>query len=244
MTNKKNLPIIILGGFLSLAANYKGLSHALNALSGQKVWVVNTQIFDWLTSISRAGWLFVLNKLDLTVNQALSNSKETKAILIAHSQGGVLARLYLQPEPFMGKRFNGLDRIAQLITLGSPHLNQGGLQRGGNMSRWIERQVPGSAFAPQVCYTSVAGSYIRGDPNGTHFSRFAFRNYKEICSDGEVWGDGIVPVSSALLPDSQHIILKGVSHHTLLGEPWYGSPEGLSLWWETAIKQRENNCKG
>ena len=232
MMNQKSLPVVILGGFLSLAANYTGVSRSLTNLSGQNVWVVKAQIFDWLTSISRVGWLFVLNKLDSTVNQALSISGEGKVVLIAHSQGGVLARLFLQPEPFMGKRFNGLERVAHLVTLGSPHLNQGGLQRGGSMSRWVERQVPGAAFSPQVRYTSVAGSFIHGDPTGTRFERFTFKVYKEICGDGEVWGDGIVPVSSALLPGSEHIILDGVSHYTLLGEPWYGSQEVLPLWWE------------
>jgi pimeloyl-ACP methyl ester carboxylesterase len=233
MTLGENRQIIILGGFLSLAAIYKGLSHALSALSGQKVWVVDTHVFDWLSSISKVGWLLVLNKLDITVRKAFNSSRMSKATLIGHSQGGVLGRLYLQPEPFMGKRFNGLDYIDHLITLGSPHLNQGGLQRGGHMSRWIERHVPGSAFSPRVRYTSVAGKYIRGNSTGSLFERFAYGIYKDICAEGEIWGDGMVPVSSALLPGSQHIILNGVSHYSLLGEPWYGSEGVLSLWWNS-----------
>ena len=215
-----------------MATVYKGLSHTLSVLSGQKVWVVDTRVFDWLTSISKIGWFLVLNKLDITVRKALTNSKVSKLTLIGHSQGGVLARLYLRPdEPFMGKRFSGVDQIDHLITLGSPHLNQGGIQRGGNMSRWINRQVPGSAFSPRVRYTTVAGKYIRGNSSGARMERFSYRIYKEICAEGESWGDGIVPVSSALLPGSQHIILNGVSHYSLLGEPWYGSQEVLPLWW-------------
>ena len=154
-----------------------------------------------------------------------------KLTLIGHSQGGVLARLYLRPEPFMGKRFSGVDQIDHLITLGSPHLNQGGIQRGGHMSRWINRQVPGSAFSPGVRYTSVAGKYIRGNSTGARMERFAYGIYNDICAEGESWGDGMIPVSSALLPGSQHIILNGVSHYSLLGEPWYGSQEILPLWW-------------
>jgi pimeloyl-ACP methyl ester carboxylesterase len=156
----------------------------------------------------------------------------SKLTLIGHSQGGVLARLYLRPdEPFMGKRFLGVDQIDHLITLGSPHLNQGGLQRGGYMSRWIDRQVPGSAFSARVRYTSVAGKYIRGNSTGSRSERFAYGIYKDICAEGESWGDGMVPVSSALLPGSQHIVIDGVSHYSLLGEPWYGSDEVLPLWW-------------
>ena len=214
-----------------MAAVYNGLSEALSALSGQKVWVVNTNVFDWLPSISKVGWFLVLNKLDHMVKKAFTNSKTSKATLIGHSQGGVLARLYLRPEPFLGKRFQGLDHIDQIITLGSPHLNQGGLQRGGPMSRWIERYVPGSAFSSRVGYTSVAGKYIRGNSAGSFYERFSYVVYKEICADGEAWGDGMIPVSSSLLPGSQHIILNGVSHYSLLGEPWYGSEEVLPLWW-------------
>lgn len=231
MTKVEERQIIILGGFLSMAAVYKGLSRTLSTLSGQKVWVVETRVFDWLTSISKIGWFLVLNKLDLTVRKALTNSRMSKLTLIGHSQGGVLARLYLRPEPFMGKRFSGIDQIDHLITLGSAHFNQAGLQRGGSMARWINRHVPGSAFSARVRYTSVAGKYIRGNSTGARLERFAYRTYKEICAEGESWGDGIVPVSSALLPGSQHIILNGVSHYSILGEPWYGSQEVLPLWW-------------
>jgi hypothetical protein len=233
MTSVENRQIIILGGFLSFAAVYNGLSQPLSALSGHKVWVVETRVFDWLPSISKAGWFLVLNKLDMMVRKARANSRIGKVTLIGHSQGGVLGRLYLRPEPFMGKRFHGLDHIDHLITLGSPHINQSGLKRGGHMSRWVERLVPGSTYSSRVRYTSVAGKYIHGNSTGSRFERFAHGIYKEICAEGEVWGDGIVPVPSALLPDSQHIILNGVSHYSLLGEPWYGSEEVLPLWWNT-----------
>ena len=231
MAREGNRQIIILGGFLSLAAVYKGLSQALSVLSGQKVWVVETRVFDWLQSISKIGWFLVLNQLDITVRKAQIYSRMSKATLIGHSQGGVLARLYLRPEPFMGKHFHGLDHIDHLITLGSPHLNKGGLKRGGQMSRWIERHVPGSTYSSRVRYTSVAGKYIRGNSSGSLYERFAQRIYKEICTEGEAWGDGIIPISSALLPGSQHIIVNGVSHYSLLGEPWYGSEKVLPLWW-------------
>jgi pimeloyl-ACP methyl ester carboxylesterase len=232
MTNEYDQPIVILGGFLSVAAIYTQMRKALAALSGRKVFIVNTRLFDWLPSVSKLGWFLVLNKLDLSVKKALSVSGEDKATLVGHSQGGVLARLYLSPEPFMGVHFCGVDHISHLTTLGSPHLNRGGYQRGGHMSRWVQSRLPGSFFIPQVRYTSVAGSYIRGDSAGTRFERFAFGSYEQICGDGEAWGDGIVPVSSAFLPGSLQITLPGVSHYSLIGEPWYGSEEVLPLWWQ------------
>ena len=231
----KQQPLVILGGFLSQKVNYSSLRHAITVLSGNPVWIVDTRFFDWIPCISKVGWLIVLNKLDATIKKARSICKK-KVILIGHSQGGILARLYLSPEPFIGKRFAGIQNVNQLITLGSPHINFAGINRGGHMSRWIEKKVPGSAFIPQVQYTSVAGRFIRGSSNGSLRERFAFRIYKDICRDGEVWGDGIVPVTSALLAGSQEIILDDVSHFSLIGQPWYGSDQVLPLWWNPGLK--------
>jgi pimeloyl-ACP methyl ester carboxylesterase len=226
----KQQPVVILGGFLSQKVNYSALKHAITNLSGNHVWVVDTRFFDWIPCISKFGWLIVLNKLDATIKNAYSKSNK-KVIIIGHSQGGILARLYLSPEPFIGKRFAGNKIVDQLITLGSPHINYAGINRGGYMSRWIENKVPGSAFAPQVHYTSVAGRFIRGSSNGSLSERFAFRIYKEICQEGEVWGDGIVPVSSALLAGSQQLVLDDISHFSIIGQPWYGSDQAVPMWW-------------
>lgn len=225
-------PIVFLGGFLSQPTLYASIGLDLVSLFGNRVFIVDTRMFAWLFTIFKFGWYMVLNELDHTVREALKQTGKNKAILIGHSQGGVLARLYLNPEPFFGKSYRGLNSIEHLITLGSPHINLGGIKRGGHMSRWIQQQVPGSAFAPQVCYTSVAGKYVKGNSTGTQFERFVFKLYKEICSDGEAWGDGIVPVTSALLPGSKQITLNGVSHYSLIAEPWYGSKGILPSWWD------------
>ena len=227
-----NPPIVFLGGFLSQPTLYTSVGLNLTSLFGNRVFIVDARMFDWLITISKFGWYLVLNELDRTVRDALKQTGKNKAILVGHSQGGVLARLYLNQEPFIGKFYCGLNYIEQLITLGSPHINRGGIKRGGHMSRWIQQQVPGSAFAPQVRYTSVAGKYVQGNSTGTKFERFVFKTYEEICSDGEAWGDGIVPVTSALLPGSKQIILDGVSHYSLIADPWYGSKEILPSWWE------------
>jgi hypothetical protein len=42
----------------------------------------------------------------------------------------------------------------------------------------------------------------------------------------------LIPVPSALLDGAQQVILDDVSHFSVFGEPWYGSPETIPLWWE------------
>jgi hypothetical protein len=117
----------------------------------------------------------------------------------------------------------------------NPIVIQGGFQRGGKMSRWVQQHVPGAAFAPQVRSTSVAGKKIFGNLNGSSTERLAFKMYHDICGEGAIWGDGIIAVSAALLPGSSPIILDGVSRYAIFGEPWYGSASGLSAWVEPEL---------
>jgi pimeloyl-ACP methyl ester carboxylesterase len=223
-------PIVIFGGFMSFSMLYREMRDALASFTGQPVWIVETLGHDWLPSVTRLGWAFLLRKLDRTVQQALCHSASGKVTLIGHSAGGVLARLYLSPKPFLGHAYRGLDHVDHLITLGSPHRNQGGLTRGGPMSRWVEQRYPGAHFAPQVKYTSVAGKLIRGDPAGSLHERWVYENYAKIGGDGCAWGDGLIPVDSALLRGSNQLVLDGVSHFSGFGGPWYGSPEIIPLW--------------
>jgi alpha-beta hydrolase superfamily lysophospholipase len=231
-------PIVIFGGFLSFAMFYSGMRDGLVRITGQPVWIVETRGHDWLPSITSLGWPYLLRKLDHTVRQAARESVTGRVTLIGHSAGGVLARLYLSPRPFLGSIYAGLDYVSQLITLGSPHHNQGKVTRGGHMSRWVERRYPGAYFVPHVKYASVAGRLIRGDRHGSFRERWAYDVYKEISGDGSTWGDGMIPVASALLHGAQHAVLEDVGHFSGFGRLWYGSQEIIPLWW-AAVEGRD-----
>jgi pimeloyl-ACP methyl ester carboxylesterase len=203
------------------------------------VYVVNTRSADWIPSVVPAGWLYLLRKLDSTVREAVSHAPGRRVTLIGHSAGGVLARLYLSPEPFLGQVFRGLDPVDRLITLGSPHYNQRRWIHGGMMARWVDDRVPGAYFAPQVHYCSVAGKLLRGDREGSLRERHAHSFYEQIEGKGDVWGDGLVPVDSALLAGSQQVILEGVGHFAGFGGPWYGTEETIPSWWQACQPEHE-----
>lgn len=220
-------PIVIFGGFLSYAGLYSSMRNYLSSITGQPVLIVNTKGHDWLPSITILGWIYLLRKLDKSVRAAALKSSNGKVTLVGHSAGGVLARLYLSSNPFPGVKLLGRQGVNQLITLGSPHNNCSGVTRGGMMSRWIEKRYPGATYAPQVEYTSVVGKFLYGNPFGTRRERWVYHNYKKISGKGNVWGDGLIPISSSILEGSQEIVLEGVSHATIFNKKWYGSEDIL-----------------
>ena len=229
-------PIVILGGFLSFPRLYQDMRAVLAQIVGQPVWIVEAWPHDWVRTVSPAGWAHLLGQLERTVQHAVRDSVTGKVTLIGHSSGGVMARLYLadqsirRPTPFAGKlmghAYCGLDKVDRLITLGSPHYNL----RVGRMRRLVEEQYPGSYF-PQVRYASVAGKGTMGRRHGSLRERWAYRSYERLSGEGDVWGDGLVPVSSALLHGSQQIVLEDVGHFAGFGRSWYGTPEIVSRWW-------------
>jgi pimeloyl-ACP methyl ester carboxylesterase len=228
-------PIVIFGGFLSFPRLYNPMRAELARLTGLPVSLVPAYSHDWLATVSLAGCKLLLDKLDRAVRRAARHSASGKVTLIAHSQGGVLARLYLAPGMVFDRCYDGQQRASRLVTLGSPHYSQGGVTRGEHLTRYVQSHCPDACFDPPVRCTSVAGKLIRGSLLTTSHARWAYRRYAELCGDGAVWGDGIIPLPSALLAGSQQIILEDVAHFTGLSSLWYGSPQVIPQWWFPAV---------
>lgn len=224
-------PVVILGGFLSFGMLYCDMRDALASITGGPVAIVPTHTLDWAPVIVTPGWIPVLRKLHYTVRDLVRESTTGKVTLIGHSAGGVLARLYLSPRRFWGHGFSGLDYVDHLIMLGSPHQSRRKWLHGGLMARWMRKRYPGAFFAPSVRYTSVAGKLLRGDPQGTLRERHAYAFYRDAVGQGDVWGDGLVPVESSLLDGATPIVLEDVGHFLGFGELWYGSAQVIPRWW-------------
>jgi pimeloyl-ACP methyl ester carboxylesterase len=235
-------PIVIIGGILSFPTVYARMRRTLTRSTGVPVWIIDITGHDWLRSSGPAGWTRLLRKVDRTVRQAVDESETGKVTLVAHSAGGLVARLYLSPELFMGQAYRGLNRVDNLITLSSPHYYRRRSIHGGWLPGWLEERYPDAYFAPQVRYTSVAGKLVRGDLRGTLRERFAYAVYKEVIGNGAVWGDGLVPVASALLGGSHQLVLEGVSHYTGFGGPWFGAADVIPRWWDACWVEGPREC--
>lgn len=200
------------------------------------VWIVPAKSLEWIGTTTPYGWSYLLRKLHRTVHCVARESPTGKVTLVGHSTGGVMARLYLASEPFMGHSFRGVEYVNRVITLGSPHYNR----RGGWMRRWVESKYPGAYFAPRVSYISVAGASIHGKRDGTIQERVAYRAYRILGNKGDTRGDGLVPVECALLDGSQHIVLPEASHFARSGGKWYGTEEMVIVWWQASESEPEN----
>jgi hypothetical protein len=177
------------------------------------------------------GWFRILTELEETVDRACSLCGGRRVILVGHSSGGVMGRLYLSPEPLRGHVFGGVDKVQHLISLGSPHRNV----RGARIRRWVDRTYPGAFFSPRVRYTAVAGKALEGRAAGGLKERTAYFLYRQLSGSGDEWGDGIVPLSSAVLPGARNLELDGVGHAPVGGSRWYGSRGVVERWWKQAM---------
>ena len=185
--------IVILGGVLSRPGLYAEMQRTLAEHAGVPVSIVRTGIVDWVLAVSAVRMAAHPQEARRGGRRAAASAGCARVVLVGHSSGGVIGRLYLSPEPFRGERFAGLERVAHLVTLGSPNTNQ----RVGPMRRWVDRRYPGAYFAPAVRYTSVAGKWREGRRRGEAAERAAFAVYKRLGGNGATWGDGLVPVEVA-----------------------------------------------
>jgi pimeloyl-ACP methyl ester carboxylesterase len=222
------LPTIILPGFFASATEYKTLELALSE-SGIPTLIVPLRKRSWLPTLGGRSMVPILRQIDRAVNQALQQYNTAKVNLIGHSAGGWIARIYLGDKPYNihgepDALWNARDRVATLITLGTPHLSQ---------ERWTKRNLdfvknnyPG-AFYSEVKYVCVAGKAICGSPRDNWL---AYNSYKLTCGEGNCWGDGITPVSSAHLDGAENLTLEGVMHSPRYRSIWYGSPQVREAW--------------
>jgi pimeloyl-ACP methyl ester carboxylesterase len=250
--------IIILPGLGNCAADYDELKAGLMDRGARRVEVLPIARLDWFRNVAGfadpAYWRGeleprpILNWYVDRVEKLVDEMGEDVTI-IGHSAGGWLARVYLGDELEANR-----TRVKRLVTLGTPHLPADPDSNAPDQTRgllnYINKEYPGS-FHREVEYVSVAGKHRKGaffwdDPDkepecgGTRFEKFFVgAGYWTVCGTLEVWGDSIVPVQSALLPDSQEVILQGV-YHSPLGDDdraaaWYGSPDNIDKWAEALV---------
>ncbi|MCP9926987.1 esterase [Cyanobium sp. CH-040] len=218
-------PTLILGGFLITPEAYAPMAAAIAARTGQPVQVVPASRGDWLLTSWTLGWRRLLDRAQALLDELAAAAPGGRVNLVGHSSGGVMLRLLLGDEPFAGRVYAARDRVATLLTLGSPHR----AMRGTALRRLVDARYPGAFHAPAVRYVSVAGA-ITPQALRPRARGLVRRSYSAICDDPASRGDGLVPLASALLEGSEQRVLEGVGHGGWFAERWYGSADVVPRW--------------
>jgi len=239
--------VLVLGGFLMSPPMYRAFRGRLLRRGAARVVVARVWTPDWLLA-GMFGLERVLDRAEQGLRISRETSRSTRAsagapiLVIGHSAGGLIARLLTAEQPVQGRRYADAPSIGAIVTLGTPHAvaadSQFGRRSGGSAVRFADRVVPGARYAPVVGYLSVASRAIAGRSDGSGRERTADRLYRNILPGpaGEtIEGDGLVPLRSALLAGSRHIVLDDVDHGPGSGRPWYGADRGLDGWWDEAV---------
>jgi len=210
------------------------MARHLEDLSGLQAVGVPLMPWNWWAANKQQEAGELLKKLEETVNWARHRFGADRLILVGHSAGGLLARLYLQEKPVWGRVYAGHKHVCRLITLGSPHCQDKGTTTNWFLTDMANTLAPGTPYADHVRYTTVAGRYLQGREGGDKRERRAFEAYQFLTGEGAVWGDGIVPIAAARLDGAETLVLQGVAHSRRYGRDWYGgSKRAIRRWWQS-----------
>lgn len=172
------------------------------------------------------------------------------------------------------------DLISGLVTLGAIHRvpedEKSCVTRGA--LKFVQENYPGAHLKDDgIKYISVGGNAIVGceDVDGDNnrdtmmdtsdvdriysvrgegsASKVAFTSYKAVCGNGNVVGDGVVPLQWSLLEGSRQIELDGILHSineagtTIPTDRWYGSENAIKRWLPIVLNElypNENLSEG
>ncbi len=228
MIKKNKNPIIILGGFLITSEAYNPTKNTIENIYDRKVYIVDVTRGDWFKSNTADGWINILNKVKDKVDFVLKETNAKKIDLIGHSSGGIMLRLYLSNEPFKEVIYDGVSITKNLITLGSPHQ----AVKATKLRTFVDEKYPGNFFKG-INYVSIGGEVEINSKQTSLLTKLIARDsYKSISGDKNESGDGLVPLSSSLLRNSQQIILPETVHGGIFGKNWYGSTSRVKEWWD------------
>ncbi len=113
--------IVIIGGFTTSPGHYSKMADQLRELSGQPVSIVPIAMGEWPSVVRRSGWQKLLRRLEDTMEISVSQNSCDRILIVAHSLGGIVTRLYLSPHSTLEFMPRFASHIESVVTLGTPH---------------------------------------------------------------------------------------------------------------------------
>ncbi|MGD8485978.1 MAG: hypothetical protein PVG27_09725 [Chloroflexota bacterium] len=232
--------VVILGGFLTDAFQYRPMRRRLLEAGAERVTIAPIHWPDWGV-MAVAGMGPLLLRGARAIREARRVSRDP-IIVVGHSMGGVVARLATCETPLDGRRAALADDIGCLVTLGTPHAFDPRIpwrHAGVRAVEHLARHCPGARFAPRTAYLSVGSRLVppaRRAPVRTsvHLLNRVLRDL--VGETAGVPGDGLVGSDRSRLGGARHVELYDILHGLIYG-PWYGDTAAIERWWPAAVEE-------
>lgn len=233
-----NPSVLIIGGFATAPPNYWPFRRWLAEREVTRVDIAPLWPPDWAIG-AMLGLGPVLRRTGAAIARTYHEGGRRPIIVVAHSGGGIAARLAMSPVPYHGRLAGVAEAVGCLVTLGTPHRLDELAGRyhhaGHDATEFLNRETPGAFFAPRTAYLSVGSAFPQAVFGGI-VGRLADQVFSMIVgTDTQTTGDGIVPAAAVHLPGAEHITFDDV-RHGMIGAPWYGDEQIIDRWWPTALR--------
>lgn len=210
----------------------------LLARGAASVTVAPLHVPDWLAA-GLVGFGPMLARLGGAIRRAEAAGGGQPLLVVAHSGGGIVARLAMSETSFRGRRSAVAASVGALVTLGTPHGLAGAGVRSAHSgvvaARFLDRHGPRRPVAPTTAYLTVGSDFVRPRPL-TWWEGLVSRGFGAIVgplpAEG---GDGIVSATAAHLAGAEQLTFRDVRHGHI-GGPWYGDDEIVDRWWPRAVE--------
>jgi hypothetical protein len=229
--------VLIVGGFMTVPPNYWPLRQRLLRRGAGRVDIAPLWPPDWAIA-GVLGFGPLLRRTGRAIERTYRLSGRKPIIVVAHSGGGIAARLAMSPQPFNGRLAAVAEAVGCVVTLGTPHglahLPNRYRHAGHEAAEFLDRVTPGAYFAPRTAYLTVGSSYREASLPGP-IGRSAAEFFSMIVgSDTNAEsGDGIVPSASVHLPGARQLTFAD-ARHGHIGRNWYGADTIVDRWWPAA----------
>jgi len=230
MTEAARNPVVILPGVLFWDGLYAGMKQELSAyVPAEKIAIAPVSLLDWVgfppspeRSTNR-----VMAALDRTIADMERRFPGEEITIVAHSGGGTVALVYLLEQDFQGDVYHRSSSVGKLIALGTPFYTKE--QYAKIKTDFIEEHLR-PAFFNRCRVISLVGDQYMGSLDKGIVERMCYMFYRNVCGEGAVAGDGIVPVKSCFLKGAENVTISGVEHLPTPHTRWYGTKEGIKQW--------------
>lgn len=232
--------VVILGGFLTEAAQYRPMRERLLDQGAERVAIAPIHLPDWAV-MGFAGMGPLLLRGARAIREARRVSPQP-VIVVGHSMGGIIGRLAMAPDPLDGRCVGVAYDIGCMVTLGTPHRFDPRVRwrhPGQRAAEHLEQVSPGAWHAPETGYLTVGSTMVPPARRAPTNSAVGSLNRVLRALVGETPGatsDGLVGSDRCRLRGVRHIEFTDVLHGLFYG-PWYGDVEVIERWWPAAVEE-------